>query len=85
MNVVRHHGQRPDALLAAVRAVRKPKQEIVPGGVTFEAVVSRKTYNRFRREKHPPTRAFHAPAIIEGELETKYKLMVALKRNGRRS
>jgi hypothetical protein len=68
------------SLATAVRAVRKPKREIISGGVRFEAVVSRKTYNRLRRQRHPRATASRASSIIEDKLGTRYELMVTLKR-----
>ncbi len=67
------------ALCRLVRAIRKPKQEIGSRELRFETVVSRKTYNRLRREEHPLAKACREPASITSKLETKYKLMVTLR------
>src|ERR1700730_16678693 len=48
------------ALMAAIRAVREPGQEIGSGGLRFEAVVSRRTYNRVRRQTHGSAKASRA-------------------------
>ena len=67
------------AILRAIKAIRKPKQEVGSKGVRFEAVVSRKTYNRVRREKNSAKRARQAPTHeLEERLETEYRLMVRL-------
>jgi hypothetical protein len=67
------------AVLRAIKGVRKAKQELVSGGVRFEAVVSRKTYNRVRRKEHPVRRGRQTSAPeLEEKLEKEYRLMVRL-------
>jgi hypothetical protein len=74
-----------DALKALVRKIRRPKQELGGSGFRFEAVVSRRKYNRVRRERHPD-RASRKGVTEEVEqgLETQYRLIVKLTRNSRR-
>jgi hypothetical protein len=72
------------AVMTAVRKVRRPKKEFENGAVSFDAVVSRKTYNSARREKHPGKASRkRAPKQVEQELETEYRLTVKLTRNPR--
>jgi hypothetical protein len=72
-----------DALATVVRAIRKPKQEF-PSGVTFEVVISRRTYNRLHRQKHPGTKGIsRAISQIEKALEVEYRLMVTRERADR--
>jgi hypothetical protein len=73
-----------DVLKAVVRKIRRPQKEFPASGLRFEAVVSRRTYNRVRRERHPD-RASRKSASeqVEQELETKYRLTVKLRRNSR--
>lgn len=67
------------AIIRAIKAIRRPKQEIASKGIRFEAVVSRKTYNRVRREKNSGKRARQVPTPeLEEKLETEYRLMVHL-------
>ena len=71
-----------DSLRALVRRVRRLKQEI--GTVSFEAVVSRSTYDRVRRREHPgkaPSRS--ADERITHSVRKRYSLVVTLKRTGR--
>lgn len=71
------------AILKLVKVVRKPKQELVPSDTQFEAVVSRRNYNRLRQERHPeggPLRT--VPTILTRKVEVQYRLMVKLKRSG---
>ncbi len=67
-----------DALARIVRRVRRSEQE-VGGGVRFEVVISRKTYNRLRHQKHSGAKASRNCSEVERKLETEYKLMVTLK------
>jgi len=67
------------AILRAIRAIRKPKQEVGGEGIRFEAVVSRKTYNRVRREKNSGKRVRQRSTYeLEENLETEYRRMVLL-------
>lgn len=65
-----------DALKRAISAVRKPKLE--GGGVRLSSVVSRETYNRERRKKHPGTKASGISPKIKRELEKQYELVVSV-------
>ena len=68
------------AILWAIRRVREPKQEIASRGIRFDAVISRKTYNRIRREKNPGKRPRKTPTQeLEQKLAKEYRLMVSLK------
>jgi hypothetical protein len=68
-------------LVKAIGALRKPKQEIMGRGLRFEAVVSRRTYNRRRRAHHPEKKASRALAPkLQEKLETQYRLIVKLTR-----
>jgi len=67
------------AIVRAIKAVRKPKREVGGKGIRFEAVVSRKTYNRVRRKEFSGKRARQVSTSELGEkLETEYRLMVSL-------
>ncbi len=44
------------ALSAIINRIRRPRKEIGGKQARFEAVVSRRTYNRIRRENHPERR-----------------------------
>lgn len=67
------------AIIRAIKAVRKPKLEVGGKGIRFDAVVSRKTYNRVRGESHSGKRARQASGSeLEEKLETEYRLMVSL-------
>jgi hypothetical protein len=71
-----------DAIRELIRSIRKPKLEFGSGGIRFEAVVSRKFYNRVRRKKNSGKRA--GSSSTEGvtkQLETEYRLMVSLKKS----
>lgn len=71
-------------LVKGINALRKRKQEIGGNGVLFEAVVSRRTYNRIRREPHPGSRARRAlPSKLEEKLAIQYRLMIKLTRTPR--
>lgn len=73
------------AILRAIKAIRKAKQEIGGEDIKFDAVVSRKTYNRVRREKHPGKRGRQATTSeLEEKVETEYRLMVHLKKPDRK-
>ena len=68
-------------LARAITALRKPKQEVMGQGFRFETVVSRRTYSRLRRERHPKKKASHAiSANLQEKLETQYRLIVKLTR-----
>jgi hypothetical protein len=70
------------ALVRLVAAVRKPKQEFPPNKYRFEAVISRTTYNRLRRERHPETKASRLVSDgLETKLQTDYRLMVMLTKD----
>jgi hypothetical protein len=75
------------ALLWAIKRVRQPKQEVASKGIRFDAVISRKTYDRVRRENNPGKRSRQIPTPeLENKLEREYRLMVSLKKTtGRRS
>jgi hypothetical protein len=74
------------AIVQAIKAIRKPTQEIGNKGIRFDAVVSRKTYNRVRREKNSGKRARQRPTPeLEEKLEREYRLMVSLKRSSKKS
>ena len=78
------------AIANAFKNIRTPSKEIGGQGVRFEAVVSRKTYNRVRRSQHPAKNAHRVPTPeLEQELETQYQMMVRLThektKNKRRS
>jgi len=67
------------AIAKAIKALRKPKQEAMGKGLRFEAVISRRTYNRLRREQHPHTGARRiSTSEVDERLETEYRLMVSL-------
>ena len=67
------------AIDRAIKAVRKPRQEVGGKGVRFGEVVLRRTYNRIRREKHYGKRGRQVPTRdVEEKLETEYRLMVNL-------
>ena len=68
------------AILQAIKAIRKPKQEIGGKDIRFGTVVSRKTYNRVRRERHVKKRGRTvSTSELEERIETEYRLMVHLK------
>lgn len=74
-----------DAIRKAIKSIRKPKLEFVSGGLRFEAVVSRKFYNRIRRQKNSGKRAGRSPSEkLTNQLETEYRLMVSLKKSNKR-
>jgi hypothetical protein len=52
-----------DALKALVSRIRKPKREFTGGKAKFELVVSRRSYNRLRKEKHPDSSPGFSPAL----------------------
>jgi hypothetical protein len=68
------------ALADLTRAIRKPKHEISGKGLKFESVISRKTYDRQRRQMYPRAMASRNVPGIEKKLEMEYKLMVTLSR-----
>jgi hypothetical protein len=71
-----------DAIREVIRSIRKPKLEFGSGGIRFEAVVSRKFYNRVRRKKNSGKRAGSSSAErVTKQLETEYRLMVSLKKS----
>jgi hypothetical protein len=58
------------AILRAIKAIRKPQQEIGGKDIRLDAVVSRKTYNRVRREKHSGKRGRQVSTFeLEEKLE----------------
>ena len=68
-------------LMGIVDRIRRPSKEIGGEHLRLETVVSRRTYNRVRRENHPNTKpSRQREAIVERKLETQYRLMVRLKR-----
>jgi hypothetical protein len=68
-----------DALKAAVRRIRKPKREFPPNKITFESVISEKTYRRHRLEAHPNSLPSRTVSVdLEQQLETQYRLSVIL-------
>jgi hypothetical protein len=78
------------AIANAFKNIRTPSKEIGSQRVRFEAVVSRKTYNRVRRGQHPAKNAHRVRTPeLEQELETQYRMMVRLTnekaKNKRRS
>ena len=68
-------------LVRAINAIRRPKRELGGSRTRFETVVSRRTYNRVRREHRPSTKASRTlRSNLEEKLETQYRLMVTLTR-----
>lgn len=67
------------AIASLVRAIRKPNREIGGAGVKLELVVSRKTYDRIRSEKHGGKRARMVSSVLKSELRRTYTLMVTRK------
>lgn len=65
------------ALAYAVRRIRKPTREVIGGGIKFELVISRSTYNRQRRQRHPGKKSKSSSATFERKLENIYSLMVS--------
>jgi|HubBroStandDraft_6_1064221.scaffolds.fasta_scaffold86727_2 hypothetical protein len=72
-----------NALADLMRAIRRPDHEISGKGLKFEAVISRKTYDRQRRHRYPGAIASGNISGIEKKLEMEYKLMVTLSPNQR--
>ena len=71
-----------DAIRKVIKSIRKPRLEFGSSGVRFEAVVSRRFYNRIRREKNSGQRADRSSsAKVINQLETEYRLMVSLKKS----
>lgn len=69
-----------DAVRRAVNAIRHPKKELGSSSLSFEAVISRKTYRKLLKERHPDKRtARHVSPAFEEKAETQYRLMVTLK------
>jgi hypothetical protein len=67
-----------------VEALRKPKREVFSSRAQFKAVVSRRTYNRIRREHHPGTKPSRAISPkLEEKLETDYRLIVTFTKTRR--
>jgi hypothetical protein len=66
----------------AIKAIRKPKQELFNANVSFEAFLSRSSYNRVRKVHNETTIPIQRTLTTEFEakLETQYRLMVMLKR-----
>lgn len=74
-----------DVLKILVKKIRRPKREFPTGEVRFEAVISRRTYNRVRRENHPGKASRkEVSEEVEQELDTQYRLIVKLTRKSRR-
>ena len=69
-----------NALADLMRAIRKPKHEISGEGLKFESVISRKAYDRHRRQIYPRAMASRNVPGIEKKLEMEYQLMVTLSR-----
>jgi hypothetical protein len=68
------------ALCKLVNRIRTPMKEFFGSGVQFETVISRTTYNRLKRARHPvPQPSKPITASIESKVETQYRLMVVLK------
>jgi hypothetical protein len=67
------------AMGALVRTVRKPKEEFSPSGITFEVVVSRKTYDALRKKRHRGKRANRSSSAVKTELTKTYSLMVTMR------
>jgi hypothetical protein len=68
-----------DALKAAVRRIRKPKREFPDKKITFESVISEKTYRRHRLEAHPNSLPSRTVSVeLEQQLEMQYRLSVIL-------
>jgi hypothetical protein len=71
-----------DALRKAIKSIRKPRLEFGNGGIRFEAVVSRRFYNRIRQKKNSGKRADRSSSTkVAKQLETEYRLMVSLKKS----
>ena len=69
------------ALVGIVNRIRRPRREIGGEQLQLEAVVSRRAYNRVRRQNHPNTKPTRQrQATVERKLETQYRLIVKLKR-----
>lgn len=69
------------AISKLISSLRHPKTELLPSKTTFEAVVSRNTYNRIRRERHPGNRAGkHIGSDTQESIEKTYRLTLAVKR-----
>lgn len=67
------------ALDKLVGALRTRTQEIGSKKIEFRTVISRKTYNKLRRERHPGQNSLSAiPAKLDEKLHTEYRLMVSL-------
>jgi hypothetical protein len=74
-----------DAIRKAIEGIRKPQREVASKGIRFESVVSRKTYNRLRRERNPRTRAHRSSSLeLEEKVDTEYRLMVSLNQSRRK-
>lgn len=74
-----------DVLKILVKKIRRPKSEFPSSEVRFEAVISRRTYNRVRRENHPGKASRkEVSEEVEQELEIQYRLIVKLTRESRR-
>jgi hypothetical protein len=68
-------------LCRIVKAIRKPTKEFPRNDLKFEIAISKKTYDRIRKEHHPGTRpTLKASPAFEEKAETQYRLMVTLKR-----
>jgi hypothetical protein len=65
-----------------VYALRRSRHELFGKNLEFDAVISRKTYRRLRRERYPEARPLrNVPATVEKDLQTEYRLMVSLVKN----
>jgi hypothetical protein len=60
-----------DAVRRAVNAIRKPKKELGSSSVSFEAVISKKTYRKLQKERHPDKRAARrtSPVFLKKKLK----------------
>lgn len=69
------------AISKLIGRIRRPRVELLPSKTTFEAVVSRTTYNQIRREKHPGTRAKGRISVETKEvIEKTYGVTLAIKK-----
>jgi hypothetical protein len=69
------------AVSELLKRMRQPKAELLPTKATFEAVVSRDTYNRIRRERYPGNRADRdIDPDTQEFIEKTYRLTVAVRK-----
>jgi hypothetical protein len=69
------------ALVKTIKAVRKPKKELFPRTLSFEAFISRNTYSEIRREYNERSSQGRrtVSAKVINKIETNYRLIVKLK------